>query len=101
MFEKASALRERLEKESGETVSALDLEKVAYVLAKEAKPGSKRYDIEEDGGEEEEEGKGKGKRGMTKRKGIASEDGSAKVESMQRPHAKRRRKGSADAADED
>lgn len=99
MFEKASALRERLEKESGETVSALDLEKVAYVLAKEAKPGSKRYDIEEDGGEEEEEGKGK--RGMTKSKGIASEDGSAKVESMQRPHAKRRRKGSADAADED
>lgn len=34
MFDKAQVLRNRLEKESGETVKAIDLEKMAYVLGK-------------------------------------------------------------------
>ncbi len=99
MFGKVEALRERLGKESGETVSALDLEKVAYVLAKEAKPGSKRYDVEGDGGDEEKDPQLEGP--TKKRKGTASKVEVAKKGPTQQPNTKRRRKGPADVADED
>ena len=39
MYDKTRSLRERLEKESGQTVRAIDLEKMAYVLAKGAQQG--------------------------------------------------------------
>ena len=41
MFERATALRERLKKESGKSISMTDIEKVAYVLGKEANSGYK------------------------------------------------------------
>lgn len=43
MFDRTQVLRKRLETESGETVKAIDLEKMAYVLGKggEVEPASK------------------------------------------------------------
>ena len=50
LFSKMQTLRSRLEKESKQQVSAIDIEKLAYVLGKEAtdstKPTSKRSNLE-------------------------------------------------------
>ena len=43
LFEKLARLRERLEKDSDETVSAIAIEKAAYVLGKDAMPSSKKF----------------------------------------------------------
>ena len=43
LFEKLAGLRERLEKVSGEKVSAIDIEKAAYVLGKDTMPSSKKF----------------------------------------------------------
>ena len=52
LFSKLQTLRSRLEKESKEQVSATNIEKMAYVLGKEAtnstKPSPKNKDAEED-----------------------------------------------------
>ena len=41
LFERVASLRERLEKESGKEVSAIDIEKAAYVLGKNALASSR------------------------------------------------------------
>ena len=46
LWQKMQNLRERVEKESGKAVKAIDVEKVAYVLAKEA--GSTKHSINDD-----------------------------------------------------
>lgn len=89
MFSAVQGLRERLEKESGSSVSAMDLEKAAYVLAKEAEPGSKRYDVDEEGGKKEEVVEPQ--KPSKKRKSAANEDGNKKEEAGARSKAKRRR----------
>lgn len=43
LFSELQTLRERLEKESKQTISATDIEKVAYVLGKEAANPDKHY----------------------------------------------------------
>ena len=43
LFERVAELRERLKKDSGKEVSAIDIEKAAYVLGKEASPSSRRF----------------------------------------------------------
>lgn len=47
LLEKTQGLRDRLEKESGKPVKAIDLEKMAYGLAREAQTGTKRSNEEE------------------------------------------------------
>ncbi len=53
LFERVTELRERLEKESGKTVSAIDIEKAAYVLGKDALPSPRKLpsDAEDAGGD--------------------------------------------------
>lgn len=46
LWQKMQDLRNRVEKESGQLVKAIDVEKVAYVLSKDA--GSKKHSIEDD-----------------------------------------------------
>ncbi|CAF9934524.1 hypothetical protein IMSHALPRED_009738 [Imshaugia aleurites] len=43
LFEKVTELRERLKKDSGKEVSAIDIEKAAYVLGKDALPNSRKF----------------------------------------------------------
>lgn len=43
LFERVVEFRERLEKDSGEEVSTIDIEKVAYVLGKDALPSSSKF----------------------------------------------------------
>lgn len=45
LVERVREIRERLQEEHGRSVGALDLEKVAYVLAKDAQPDSKRHAV--------------------------------------------------------
>ena len=46
LCEKVTELRERLEKDSGKEVSAIDIEKAAYVLGKDALPNSRKFPLE-------------------------------------------------------
>lgn len=48
LFQKLQTLRERLEKQSKETVSAIDIEKAAYVLGKSAISADEHIQDEED-----------------------------------------------------
>lgn len=91
MFEKVQALRERLQKESGQEVSALDLEKVAYVLGKEAQPGSKRYLVAEE--QEEGDKAEEAPKSSRKRKGAATKDKKTDEEADQQPEAKKSKRG--------
>ena len=43
LFEKLTELRERLQQESGKEVSAIDIEKAAYVLGKGALPSTSKF----------------------------------------------------------
>jgi len=88
MSEKVQALRERLETESGQEVSALELEKMAYVLGKEAQPGSERYSVDE---EVAEEGEKKAEKSPRKRKGNASTDGQEEKRPGRQPEMKKRK----------
>ena len=45
-FERVNELRGRLEKDSGKEVSALDIEKAAYVLGKDALPESRKFPLD-------------------------------------------------------
>lgn len=45
LFERVVELRERLEKASGKEVSAIDIEKAAYVLGKDALPTSSKFPL--------------------------------------------------------
>lgn len=91
MYENVQALRERLENGSGQTVSALTLEKMAYVLGKEAQLGSKRYAMqgeEKEGDEEPVESSKKSR----KRTDATTGDEKWEEESEQQPVAKKRKK---------
>ncbi|KAL9065791.1 MAG: hypothetical protein Q9161_008016 [Pseudevernia consocians] len=46
LFERVVELRERLEKDSGEEVSAIDIEKAAYALGKDALPSSRKFPLD-------------------------------------------------------
>lgn len=46
LFEKVAELRKRLEKDSGKEVSAIDIEKAAYVLGKNALPSSSKFPLD-------------------------------------------------------
>ena len=46
VFERVAELRERLEKESGKEVSAIDIEKAAYVLGRDALPISSKFPLD-------------------------------------------------------
>ena len=46
LFERVVGLRERLEKDSGEEVSAIDIEKAAYALGKDALPSSRKFPLD-------------------------------------------------------
>lgn len=46
LFERVAELRERLEKQSGIGVSAVDIEKAAYVLGKNVLPDSKIFPLD-------------------------------------------------------
>lgn len=46
LFERVIKLRERLEKDSGGEVSAIDIEKTAYVLGKDALPSSRKFPLD-------------------------------------------------------
>ncbi|KAL8769869.1 MAG: hypothetical protein Q9209_004307 [Squamulea sp. 1 TL-2023] len=48
IFEKTSALRERLSKESGETVTAVDIEKAAYKISQSAQEAKNITDVNDD-----------------------------------------------------
>lgn len=90
MYEKVRVLVVRLDTEGGEVVSALDLEKVAYVLGKEAER-AKGYDVDDDGEEEGREGEAKASEGGKKRK--ATSTGSKKsAETKNEPAAKKTRR---------
>lgn len=45
LFEKVTELRERLEKDSGKKISAVDIEKTAYMLGKEMLPSPSQFPV--------------------------------------------------------
>lgn len=87
MYEKVQALRKRLEDESGQIVSALALEKMAYVLGKEAQLGPELYAAQK----ERDDGPVQSCR---KRKDAATGDEKAEEEPEQPPATKKRKKSS-------
>lgn len=46
LFERVAELRERLKKDFGKEVSAIDIEKTAYVLGKDALPSSRKFPLD-------------------------------------------------------
>lgn len=46
LFESMAKLRERLEKDSGNEVSAIDIEKAAYVLGKDGVSNSRKFPLD-------------------------------------------------------
>ena len=53
LFERVAALRERLEVVSGEEVSAVHIEKAAYVLGKDALPNSSKFPLDTEDAEDD------------------------------------------------
>ncbi len=88
MFEKVQALRERLESESGQEVSALTLEKVAYVLGKEAQLDSKQDAVQGGKREEDDEPVQPSKKGRKRKCATNGE------EPQQQPATRKRKKRS-------
>ena len=101
MFEKLQGLREKLQKESGNPVSALDLEKVAYVLGKEShsktlglsvlETNKDRHGVRDDSTQNP--------RSTKKRKGPTNQDANTKDKEAQQASTKRRTRGSSEIAD--
>ncbi len=91
MYEKVQALRERLESGSGQQVSALTLEQMAYVLGKEAELGSKRYGGQEEK-EESKDGPVQSSQKSKKRKNATAGNEETEDEPEQRQPATRKRK---------
>ena len=90
MCEKVQALRVRLQEQSGKPVSAIDLEKVAYVLAKEAQsqPHSKQHSVDEAIIEDKEETQPP--KPQKRKTGTATKDEIPEEEEVQEPRTKRR-----------
>lgn len=90
MYERVQELRERLEKEGGEGVGALELEKMAYVLGKEAE-GAERYDVDVDREEGKSEVEVEASEGGKKRKAVSTSEKDS-IERTNQPAEKKTKK---------